>query len=76
MGVESWLAMKDSLTHQSWLSRLNDVCFVTIFTFPYFLNSLLNYLRYGWGGEGAERFLVRGHCDVFDSVNIARWYSI
>ena len=50
MSGESWLAFKDSLTHQSWFSRLGIQCFLFfqmvcfIFLSFHFLNKLLIFL--------------------------------
>ena len=55
MSGEGWLAMKDSSTHQSWISRpgiyfLSDLYFVHVFTFHVLL------LIWVWWGTGAARF--------------------
>ena len=71
MSGESWLAFKDSLTHQSWFSRLGflffpgGVCFITVlFIFPFSKQNSLIFcvydLRCDWGPEagGAGGCLV------------------
>ena len=66
MSGESWLAFKDSITHQSWFSRLDiqcflcfpdGVCFITVlFIFPFSKQTSYLSLFIIWdvtGGPGA-----------------------
>ena len=63
MSGESWLAIKDSSTHQSWISRPGIQFFSLIYVLYLFLPFIFYFLS-GWrrlgpgggGGGGAARF--------------------
>ena len=78
MSGESWLAFKDSLTHQSWFSRLGIQCFLffqmvyVLFIFPFSKQTSYLSLFIIWdviggpGAGGAGGCLVWGRFYVFN----------
>ena len=71
MSGESWLAMEDSSTHQSWVSRPGIQCFLfssliyLFFKFTFHFQFSISYLGCG-KGAGAARF--GPHYLIFDKL--------
>ena len=73
MSGESWLAIKDSSTHQPWVSRpgiqcfLIDLCFVPVLTF-HFLFFICGVVVGGGGGAGTWGVWFGLHYLHFDTL--------
>ena len=71
MSGESWLAIKDSLTHQSWVSRPGIQCFLLIYVLYLFLPFIFYFfllISGVWQGAGAARFGCTTYILMFDKV--------